>query len=152
MSDQQHPQPTGGVSGSFAPPVPGGAVGVSVAFCRACGNPLDVRAAICPGCGVPTGHGQVPGVVSHAALINRKSGGVAILLSLLFTGAGHWYSGEVGRGFAFLAAAFVAALSLLILIGFLALPAIWIWAAIDANKAAERYNQRLLHAGGTTFA
>ena len=121
----------------------------ATAFCRACGTQIDARAAICPSCGVPTGTGHVPGLgapVSQEALMNRKSGGVAILLSLLFTGAGHWYCGETGRGFAFLGGAILAALMLLVFVGILALPAVWIWAAIDANKAAERHNRRLLAA------
>ena len=111
----------------------------SGAFCRACGNGLDPRAVICPSCGVPPGHGQpAPVMVSGS-----KSGGVAILLSLLITGAGHWYTGEVGRGFAFFGGAILAAFSLVFLVGFVALPAVWVWAAIDANKSAERHNLRV---------
>ena len=127
----------------------------ATAFCRACGTNIDARAAICPSCGVPTGNAHVAGLtapVNQEALMNRKSGGTAILLSLLFTGAGHWYCGETGRGFAFLGGAFFAALLLLVAIGFVALPAVWIWAAIDANKAAERHNRRLLAAAPPAFA
>jgi TM2 domain-containing membrane protein YozV len=138
-----------------AAPVPVPAPPAPSAFCRACGTKIDARAAICPSCGVPTGNGHVPGLatpVSPEALINRKSGGTAILLSLLFTGAGHWYCGETGRGFAFLGGAIAAALMLFLVIGFIALPAVWIWAAIDANKAAERHNRRLLAAAQPAFA
>ncbi|MCW3101321.1 MAG: hypothetical protein JWL77_6939 [Chthonomonadaceae bacterium] len=139
---------------SPTPPPPGVAPVVAAqaatahtgAFCRACGKGIDQRAAICPACGVATGNGQVPGMVAanQMALMNRKSSGVAIVLSLLITGLGHVYTGEAGRGAAFFGAAVVAALSLLIVVGFVALPVVWIWAAVDANKSAERYNMRLL--------
>lgn len=72
-----------------------------------------------------------------------KSATAAVLLSLLLTGAGHWYTGEVGRGFAFLGGAVLAAFSLVFLIGIVALPAVAIWAAIDAGKSADRHNARL---------
>jgi TM2 domain-containing membrane protein YozV len=81
--------------------------------------------------------------------LNRKSPGVAILLSLLVTGAGHWYCGEVGRGMAFFGAAFLAGLLCLVLIGFILLPIVYVWAAIDANAVATRHNMALMtHAGG----
>jgi TM2 domain-containing membrane protein YozV len=110
-------------------------------FCRACGNGIDQRAVICPQCGVATG--QQAAVAAPVVVSGAKSGGIAVLLSVLITGAGHWYAGEVGRGFAFFAGAFLAALSTLFLVGFIALPVVWIWAAIDANKAAERHNLRI---------
>ena len=152
--EPQPPAPTAEPATSFAPPTeqapqfaaaetPAPALPAPVAtgaFCRACGTGIDARAVICAQCGVATGHGQQPaaGVVS-----GWKSGGIAVLLSLLITGAGHWYTGEVGRGFAFFGGAFLAALSLAFLIGVVALPAVWIWAAIDANKSAERFNARV---------
>jgi TM2 domain-containing membrane protein YozV len=76
--------------------------------------------------------------------LNHKSAGAAVLLSLLFTGAGQWYCGHVGRGFAFLAAAFVSALLCLVLIGFILLPVVYIWAAIDASSLAGKHNYRVL--------
>jgi TM2 domain-containing membrane protein YozV len=76
--------------------------------------------------------------------INQKSAGIAIVLSLLFTGAGQWYVGRVGRGFAFLGAAFVSGLLCLVVIGFILLPIVYIWAAIDANKLANEHNAALL--------
>jgi TM2 domain-containing membrane protein YozV len=125
-----------------APPAPG-------AFCRACGRGIDQRAVICPQCGVATGHGQQAGTV---VVSGAKSGGVAVILSLLITGAGHWYTGEVGRGFAFFGGAILAAFSLAFLIGIVALPAVWIWAAIDANKSAERHNRRVASAAAQPLA
>jgi TM2 domain-containing membrane protein YozV len=116
-------------------------------YCHACGNGLDARAAICPQCGVATGRGQLgsnPSVAVAAMTLNHKSAGAAVLLSLLFTGAGQWYCGHVGRGFAFLAAAFVSALLCLVLIGFILLPIVYIWAAIDASSLANKHNYMML--------
>jgi len=78
-----------------------------------------------------------------AVSLNRKSAGVAAILSLLFTGAGQWYCGRIGRGFAFLGAAFVSWVLLWLIIGFLLLPIVWIWALIDAISLANQHNQRL---------
>jgi TM2 domain-containing membrane protein YozV len=75
--------------------------------------------------------------------LNRKSAGVAALLSLLLTGAGQWYCGRIGRGFAFLGAAVVSWVLLWVLVGFLLLPIVWIWAIVDAMSLANQHNQRL---------
>jgi TM2 domain-containing membrane protein YozV len=34
--------------------------------------------------------------------MKKKRPGLAVLWSILFTGAGHWYMGKVGKGFAML--------------------------------------------------
>jgi TM2 domain-containing membrane protein YozV len=69
-----------------------------------------------------------------------KSPSTAVLLSLLFTGAGHWYTGDVARGFAFLGGAVLAVVFLGYVIGMIAVLAVAIWAAIDAGRCAERRN------------
>ena len=81
--------------------------------------------------------------------LNSKSAGLAILLSLVLTGAGHWYVGRVGRGIAFFAAAFISGLLIFALVGLFILPIVWVWAAIDANKCAQTHNQLLLAQAGT---
>jgi TM2 domain-containing membrane protein YozV len=83
-----------------------------------------------------------------AVALNSKSAGLAILLSLVFTGAGHWYVGRIGRGIAFFAAAFVSGLLILAVVGLFLLPIVWVWAAIDANKCAQQHNQLLLASAG----
>jgi TM2 domain-containing membrane protein YozV len=95
-----------------------------------------------------TGAAQATGVAMNVAL-NSKSAGLAILLSLLWTGAGQWYVGRIGRGFAFFAAAVISGLLMLVVVGFVLLPIVWIWAAIDANKCAQTHNQLLLAQAGT---
>lgn len=98
----------------------------------------------------PPAAGYSPNAVHPMAVaamsMNRKSPGVAVLLSLLVTGAGQVYCGRAARGAAFFAAGFCAAVSLLFIIGFVLLPIIWIWAAIDAASVASRQNETLLAA------
>jgi TM2 domain-containing membrane protein YozV len=84
-----------------------------------------------------------PAPVQTASVPATKSATTAVLLSLLIIGAGHWYTGEVGRGFAFLGAAVLAAFTVVYVIGIVALPVVGIWAVIDAAKSAERQNARL---------
>ena len=116
-------------------------------FCRACGTQLDPRAVICTGCGVATGNAS-PGVAAAALAMNSKSPGVAVLLSLLWTGAGQVYCGRVGRGAAFFCAALVSAVLILVAVGFVLLPIVWIWAAVDAHQLAKTQNRALLAAAG----
>jgi TM2 domain-containing membrane protein YozV len=114
------------------------------AYCPACGSPIHEQAVVCPRCGVATvGAAQATGAAMTVAL-NAKSTGMAILLSLFFTGAGHWYVGRVGRGFAFLGAAILASVLILAVVGLILLPIVWAWAAIDANKCAQEYNRQLM--------
>jgi TM2 domain-containing membrane protein YozV len=80
-----------------------------------------------------------------AAVLGKKSAGVAAVLSILLVGAGQMYCGRVGRGFAFLAAAVASYLLMFVLIGFLLAPAVFIWALIDAINLASRHNAELLH-------
>ncbi len=84
-----------------------------------------------------------------AMSMNRKSPGVAVLLSLLFTGSGQIYCGRAGRGIAFFAAAFASGVSILFLVGFVLLPIVWLWAAIDAANLASKQNATLLAAMGS---
>lgn len=121
-----------------APPSP-----VTGAYCSGCGTPLHERAAICPRCGVPTAHASQTADTAVALAIRSKSALAAVLLSLLLTGAGQWYAGRIGRGFAFLAAGIVSGLLIFVLIGLLLLPIVWVWAAIDASNCVREYNTRL---------
>jgi TM2 domain-containing membrane protein YozV len=117
-------------------------------YCSGCGRPIHSHAVVCPRCGVATTNAvQATGAAMNIAL-NSKSTGLAILLSLVFTGAGHWYVGRVGRGCAFFAAAFFSALLTLVVIGLFLLPIVWVWAAVDANKCAQMHNRILLAQSG----
>jgi TM2 domain-containing membrane protein YozV len=66
--------------------------------------------------------------------IKRKEPGIALLLSFLFPGAGQFYNGDVGKGFAFL-------FGFWILIWIFGLGLIfWIVAMVDAYQSANAIN------------
>jgi TM2 domain-containing membrane protein YozV len=75
------------------------AFGVPTKFCFACGQPIDVRAEICPKCGVrqPIGGGVRPAY-------GQKSRVAAALFALLLGGLGihKFYLGRVGQGILYL--------------------------------------------------
>jgi TM2 domain-containing membrane protein YozV len=80
--------------------------------------------------------------------LNSKSPAAAILLSLVFTGAGQWYAGRVGRGFAFFGAAVLSGILIIAVIGLILLPIVWVCAAIDANNCVRKYNAELMRLAG----
>jgi TM2 domain-containing membrane protein YozV len=65
-----------------------------------------------------------------------------VILSFFIPGAGTMYAGEVGAGIAFLAATVVSVLAMVILVGFVTTPLIWIFAMIHAHQAVQRWNRR----------
>lgn len=70
---------------------------MSLTYCRACGKPIDPRAAVCPSCGVPTRPESVT-----ASLL--PTDGRSWLLALLFAvflghlGVDRFYLGKIGSG------------------------------------------------------
>ncbi|WP_209125492.1 hypothetical protein [Alkalihalobacillus sp. BA299] len=70
-----------------------------------------------------------------------KNPGIAAVLSFFFAGLGQIYNGEIGKGIAFIIAYFISGLLMLILIGFITTPLLWIWGMVDAYKTAERINE-----------
>jgi TM2 domain-containing membrane protein YozV len=117
-------------------------------YCSGCGAPLHEQAVVCPHCGVPTRGAAQTTTAAMSVAMNSKSTAAAILLSLVFTGAGHWYVGRVGRGFAFLAAAVVSGILVIAVVGLFLLPIVWAWAAIDANNCARKHNAELMRQAG----
>jgi TM2 domain-containing membrane protein YozV len=141
------PAPPGGgaAPASALPPAPAQAKPPALgAYCGACGSPVHPQAMVCPHCGVAcAGAAQATGAAVAIAL-TAKSTAAAVLLSLVFTGAGHWYVGRIGRGFAFFAAAVVCWLLVFVVVGLVLLPIVGIWAAIDASKCAQQHNSQLM--------
>jgi len=99
---------------------------------------------MCPRCGVATQNSRDAGLAAMALTMNRKSPGTAMVLSVLFTGAGQAYCGRVGRGVAFFCAAVFSGILILAVIGLILLPIVYIWAMVDAYQLANRHNQMLL--------
>lgn len=106
--------------------------GREMKFCQHCGARIYVEAEICPNCGVR--------VKTIPVYTEKKSSGIAAVLSFLFTGLGQIYNGQIGKGIAFMIIGFILAGTILILIGFILYPLFWIYTIYDAYSTAEKIN------------
>lgn len=70
----------------------------------------------------------------------KKSVAVAALLSIVFSGIGHFYIGLNQKGIMFIVAYIVSAILILLFIGFILVIAVWIWALIDVIKSTNALN------------
>lgn len=105
---------------------------VQTKFCQSCGKKININAEICPHCGV-----RVAGV----APAEEKNVVLAAILSFLFPGLGHLYNGLTRKGVSFIIAYIISAIFVVILIGFVLMLIVWIWALIDAIKTTEAINK-----------
>ena len=69
-----------------------------------------------------------------------KNSGLAAVLSFFFSGLGQIYNGEIGKGIAFIVGQIINAALMMVFIGFITHPIVWIWGMVDAYKSAERIN------------
>ncbi|MEU4192585.1 hypothetical protein AB0E69_11835 [Kribbella sp. NPDC026611] len=74
-------------------------------------------------------------------VVKAKSPGVAAVLSFLWPGLGQIMNGDIGIGILMMVLVVIAWLSLMILIGVVLLPALYIWSIVDAYSKANRWNQ-----------
>lgn len=72
-----------------------------------------------------------------------KSPGLAAVLSFLICGLGQIYNGQILKGFVFLVIYLISWLMMLVLIGYITTPILWIWGTVDAYRKAEQINARL---------
>ncbi|MFC7229372.1 hypothetical protein N0B31_18375 [Salinirubellus salinus] len=110
-------------------------------YCRECGAEILRAAEICPECGVR--QRAPPNSQAVESLLDGRNPLVAVLLSALFPGLGHVYAREVEMGLFFAVSFVLSLLSLFVFVGFLLVPAIWIYAAYDAAKTAQRRDDEL---------
>ncbi|MBC9985424.1 zinc ribbon domain-containing protein [Haloferax sp. AS1] len=123
--------------------------GPGEAFCRDCGAVIDARAEICPECGVR--QRDPPKSSVDSALDDLFEGGnpfIAAVLSAVFPGLGQLYNRELERGLVFAVGFIVATASVMVLIGFLLAPAVWLYAVYDAYTRAELRAEELQRESG----
>ncbi|WP_405306447.1 zinc-ribbon domain-containing protein [Methanobrevibacter sp.] len=101
-------------------------------FCQSCGEKININAEICPHCGV-----RVAGISPS----QEKSVALAAILSFLFPGLGHLYNGLTKKGVSFIIAYIVSAVLIFLLIGFVLMILVWIWALFDSIKTTEAINR-----------
>ena len=69
-----------------------------------------------------------------------KNPGLAAILSFFYMGLGQIYNGQIGKGVAFIVMYTISAFLIIILIGFITTPTLWIYGMYDAYKSAEKIN------------
>ncbi len=113
-------------------------------FCPNCGAELQYAdAEICPKCGVriknppaPVGMNKGPRVEGEEI----KSTGIAAIASFIIPGLGQIYCGAIGRGIMILIGFIIACLMILIVIGIIIAPIVWVWNIYDAYTMAKKIN------------
>jgi TM2 domain-containing membrane protein YozV len=103
-----------------------------------------------PGSGVqpygnqpPPGYGpayQQPGQ-PPAMYVAPKSPAVAVIASLFIPGLGSMISGQAGKGALILVCYVVAWVLTLVLIGWIAVPAVWVWGMVAGYLDAQKWNR-----------
>ena len=132
-------------------------------YCMNCGAELDPDSNFCPSCGYATdGVNRTAASQQTNIMVNHKSEGLAIILAIILTGAGHMYAGKVKEGILLLLTQIVLVAMSFVLFSFTyntLLPligvgvisilsfAIWIYSIIDSNKAVKEYNAALMETG-----
>ena len=67
---------------------------------------------------------------------------LAAVLSLIFSGLGQIYNGQIAKGVIFIVVQLINAALTTVLIGFVLMPIVGLWAMIDAYLVARRKNER----------
>ncbi|HEY8368474.1 MAG TPA: hypothetical protein VIM86_04090 [Thermodesulfobacteriota bacterium] len=69
-----------------------------------------------------------------------KSPGLAAVLSFFWPGLGQIYNGQIAKGLVFVALAAVFGWLMMVVVGFVLYPILWIYGIYDAYRTAERIN------------
>lgn len=71
-----------------------------------------------------------------------KSAGLAAVLSALINGLGQIYNGQILKGIVIIVVQAINGALTAVLIGWVLLPIVWVWAVYDAYRGAEKINRR----------
>lgn len=72
-----------------------------------------------------------------------KNPSVATILSFFFMGLGQIYNGQIGKGIIFIILYGISLALMIIAIGFITTPILWIWGMVDANSSAKKVNAEI---------
>ncbi len=108
---------------------------VGTKYCSNCGQQIDEEAEICPECGVRQAR-----PVYREVVYQQKNPGLAAVLSALFVGFGQIYNGQIAKGLIMMVLYFFSILLILVLIGLITTPLIWIYGIYDAYNTAKGIN------------
>ncbi len=77
-----------------------------------------------------------------------KNPGLAAVLSFFYMGLGQIYNGQISKGVFFIIAYTVSWILMILVIGFLTTPVMWIYGMYDAYKSAEKINSDIARTAG----
>jgi TM2 domain-containing membrane protein YozV len=86
---------------------------------------------------VPAAQGQP--VAYHQ--VQPHSAALGVVASFFIPGLGSMLNEKVGKGIGILACYIVSLVLVLVLVGFIAAPAVWIWGMVAANNDAHKWNR-----------
>jgi TM2 domain-containing membrane protein YozV len=69
-----------------------------------------------------------------------RNPGLAAVLSFFYMGLGQIYNGQIGKGVAFIVMYTFSWILMILLIGIITTPILWIYGMYDAYKSAEKIN------------
>lgn len=90
----------------------------------------------------PLAQGPGYGGPPPAYVVQAKNPAVSLLVSFFIPGVGSMINGDANTGIIILVSYIISVILMLVLIGFLLAPAVWIWGMIDAYQGAVRWNQQ----------
>ncbi len=96
---------------------------------------------------VPPGYSQpgqavVPQYGYAPVAVAPKSPAISVIASFFLPGLGQFINGDTNKGVAMLAAYLGSFVLMVILVGFITAPIIWIWSMVDAYQSAQAWNLR----------
>ena len=111
-------------------------------FCHSCGFKLDGNYKFCPNCGYDLENKTRVRSRAYDSVVTteEKSVLVSVILSIIIPGLGHFYLGLSRKGAIFLLAYVVSAILILLLVGFILVLVIWIWALVDVIQSTNALN------------
>lgn len=112
----------------------------NVKFCYNCGAKLSDNFKFCPSCGQNLSSDIIKTKTTHVSS-KEKNTLLAVILSVLLPGLGQIYLGLDNKGAIFLIGYVISAILILLIIGFLLVIIIWIWALIDTIISANALNR-----------
>ena len=110
-------------------------------FCRNCGYKLTGDYKFCPECGYDLS-GRVTANRSSVPSVNsgEKNLVLAVILSVIFPGLGQIYLGLNQKGILFIVGYIISAILIFLLIGFILVFVVWIWALVDVVQSTNAIN------------
>jgi TM2 domain-containing membrane protein YozV len=74
--------------------------------------------------------------------VAAKNPGLALVASFFIPGLGSLMNGSVGIGIVIFLSYCVAWASIFVVIGFVLVPAVWVWGMVDGYQGAKKWNAR----------